>query len=124
LLSKYLQNATKCYIIVCVKGRKSPIKKGKNKMNPMEFAEKIIGMPVEKQNEFFEVLRGELSEEDWKTAVSFISLFGMFKSPAKYEAMKNAVCDQLCEEFYGHTVEKQINADDAVLVSMYSNSIL
>lgn len=95
-------------------------------MNTVEFAEKVLSMPIENQNAFFERLKSELSEEDLKTTEMFISLVGMFKSPAKYEAMKKAVCDQLCEEIYGHTVEieKAQNTEDAVLVSMYSNSIL
>ena len=93
-------------------------------MNPMEFAGKIISLPAEMQNEFFENLKSELSEEDWNTMVRFISLFSMFKSPAKYEAVKKAVCDTLCEEIFGHTVEKANNADDPVLVSRYSNFIL
>ena len=94
-------------------------------MKPMEFAEKIIGMPTEMQNDFFERLKTELNEKDLQTVMSFISLLSMFKSPAKYEAIKNAVCDTLCEEFYGHTVEPQKKtADDMVLVYMHSNSIL
>lgn len=98
--------------------------KGYREMKPMEFAEMVVGMPVEKQNEFFENLKEELSEEDWNTTVKFISLVGMFKSPAKYEAMKKAICDVLCEEIYGHTVEKVNKADDLSLIYMYSNSIL
>lgn len=81
-------------------------------MTPFEFAETVIKMPVEKQNDFFEKLKGELAEEDWQTVVKFIGLFGMFKSPVKYEAMKNAVCDTLCEEIYGHTVEKVSKPED------------
>ena len=90
-------------------------------MNPMEFAAQIIQMSAEQQNAFFERLKSELSEEDWNTTVKFISLFGMFKNPAKYEAIKNAVCDTLCEEFFGHEVERKTETDDPVLVSMYSN---
>lgn len=93
-------------------------------MEMMEFAETIVKMPADLQNEFFERLKSELSEDDVKTVMSFVSLLSMFKSPAKYEAMKNAVCDQLCEEFYGHTVESERHSEDAVLVAMYSNSIL
>jgi hypothetical protein len=53
------------------------------------------------------------------------ALESMFRNPAKYEAMKNAVCEQLCEEIYGHTVERANNVkEDAVLIGMYSNSIL
>lgn len=76
-------------------------------MNPMEFAEIIINLSPEQQNEFFENLKEQLSEEDWKTTVKFISLYGMFKNPEKFEAMKNAVCDMLCENIYGHTVERE-----------------
>lgn len=93
-------------------------------MTMNEFAEAIIRMPVDKQNEFFESLKTVLTEEEWTATVKFVSLFGMFKSSAKYEAMKNAVCDTLCEEFYGHAVEKERKTEDNILVSMYSNSIL
>ena len=93
-------------------------------MKPMEFAEMIIKMPAEKQNEFFDNLKGLLSEEDLQTVMNFISLWGMFKNPKKYEAMKKAVCDQLCEEFYGHTVDRAERTEDAILINMYSNSIL
>lgn len=49
----------------------------------------------------------------------------MFMNVDKYEAVRNAVRDQICEEFYGHTVEKARNVkEDIVLVGMYSNSIL
>ena len=93
-------------------------------MTSMEFANKVIQMPAEKQNALFESLKKELSKEDWETMVKFISLYSMFNNADKYEAVKNAVRDQLCKEIYGHTVEKRKNKEDAVLVSMYSNSIL
>lgn len=49
----------------------------------------------------------------------------MFCNADKYEAVKNAVRDQLCEEFYGHSVEPRKNTnDDTFIVNMYSNSIL
>ena len=81
-------------------------------MTTFEFAETVIKLPAEKQNEFFENLKGKLSEEDWNVTVKFIALFKMFKNPVKYEAMKNAVCDTLCEEFFGHTVEKAPKIED------------
>ena len=93
-------------------------------MNPMEFAETIIKMPTEKQNEFFENLKSQLSEEDLQTVMGFISLHSVFINPAKYNAMKNAVRDALCEEIYGHTVESQRQTEDQVLINMYCNSIL
>lgn len=92
-------------------------------MKEFGFAEMIIKMPVEKQNEFFERLKSELSEEDWNTTVKFISLFSMFKSPAKYNAMKNAVCDTLSEEFFGHTVERK-GTHDYAANPVYMTSIL
>jgi hypothetical protein len=92
-------------------------------MKEFEFAEMIIKMPVENQNEFFEALKGELSEEDWNTIVKFISLFSMFKSPAKYEAMKKAVGDTLSEEIFGHTVEQK-DTHDYAANPVYMTSIL
>lgn len=92
-------------------------------MKPMEFAEAIIKLPVDKQNDFFERIKNELSEEDWGAVVKFISLFGMFKSPTKYEAMKNAVCDAVCEDVFGHTVEKENRPEDPCN-PVYMTSIL
>ncbi len=81
-------------------------------MNEIQFAETVLNMPAEKREAFFETLKTKLSEEDYLTTAKFISFIGMFKSPAKYEAMKNAVCDQLCEEFHGHTVERKKKIED------------
>ena len=92
-------------------------------MNTFEFAETIIKMPVDMQNEFFAKLKEELSEDDWKTTVQFVGLYGMFKSPAKYNAMKNAICDTLCEGLCGHTVEKKNKVEDPCN-PVYMTSIL
>ena len=81
-------------------------------MTPTEFADTIIHLPADKQNEFFETLKGQLSEEDWLATVEFISVYGMFHSPAKYNAMKQAIGDTLCEEIFGHTVEKKKQIED------------
>ena len=83
------------------------------KMTMNEFVEKIINLPVRQQNEFFENLKNELSKEDYETTVKFIALSSMFKDVQKYDAIKNTICDQLCEEFYGHTVEKRTKTDIA-----------
>lgn len=73
-----------------------------NIMTPNEFAETIIHLPVEQQNAFFEALREHLSEEDWLATVKFISVFGMYHSQAKYNAMKQAVKETIVEELFGH----------------------
>lgn len=70
------------------------------------FAETIIHLPVEQQNAFFEALKDHLSEEDWLATVQFISLFGMYRSPAKFYAMKNAVKETIIEELFGHPYEE------------------
>lgn len=75
-------------------------------MTPNEFAETIIHLPVEQQNAFFETLKDQLSEEDWLVTVKFISVYGMFRSPAKHKAMKKAVLAQLVEELFGHPYEE------------------
>lgn len=93
-------------------------------MTSFEFANRIISMPSHKQNEFFERLKSELSKEDWETTVKFIALHSMFMDADKYRAVESAIREQLCEEFYGHTVEKANNREDNVLASMYQNSIL
>jgi hypothetical protein len=77
-----------------------------NLETPNDFAEYIIHLPVDMQNKFLEVLKEELSEEDWLTTVKFISLHGMYRSEAKYNAMKHAVKATLIEEIFGHTYEE------------------
>ena len=74
-------------------------------MTPREFADTIIHLPVEMQNEFFETLKNQLSEEDWLATVQFISLHGMFRHPGKYNAMKEAMMDVMFEEIFGHDNE-------------------
>ena len=94
-------------------------------MDNTQFTKKILSMTTQQKEEFFEILKTQLSEEDYKVVTMHFALESIFKNPAKYEAMKNAVCDQLCEEFYGHTVEKVNDVkEDTVLIYMYSNSIL
>ena len=78
-------------------------------MTAAEFAETIIHLPVEQQNAFFEALKDQLSEEDWLATVKFISVFGMFHSHAKYNAMKKAIKATLVEEFFGHPYEEPEN---------------
>ena len=80
-------------------------------------------MPADKQNAFFERLKVELAEADWLAVVKFVSLYGMFKSPAKYEAMKNAACDTVCEDIFGRTVEKKNKLEDPCN-PVYMTSIL
>ena len=78
-------------------------------MTTTEFAETIIHLPVEQQNAFFETLNDQLSEEDWIATVKFISLYGMFRSPAKHKAMKKAVKATLIEKLFGHPYEEPEN---------------
>ena len=94
-------------------------------MTHTQFTLQVLSMPIEQKEQFLQILKTQLSEEDYKVVAMHFALESMFKNSAKYEAMKNAVCDQLCEEFCGHTVEKASNKkEDAVLLHMYSNSIL
>lgn len=92
-------------------------------MTPTQFAETVSRLTPEQQSTFFENLKTELNEEEWRTVVQFIGLFNMFKSPAKYEAVKNAVRDTLCEEIYGHTVEPERKTEDPCN-PVYMTSIL
>ena len=92
-------------------------------MTPNEFAETIIHLPVEQQNAFFEILKDQLSEEDWMATVQFISLNGMYRSPAKFNALKKAVEAQLVEEFYGHPYEEPENKGFDPCNPVYMTSI-
>lgn len=101
------------------------IKNELEEMTSIEFTKKILSLPMEYREQLLEILKEQLREEDYKLVAMHFALESMFRNPEKYDAMKNAVCEQLCEEFYGHTVEKENNVkEDAVLIGMYSNSIL
>lgn len=94
-------------------------------MTSTQFTNQVLSMPTEQREQFLESLKTRLSEEDYKVVDMHFALESMFREPAKYEAMKKAVCEQLCEEIYEHTVEKaNREKEDAVLIGMYSNSIL
>ena len=93
-------------------------------MTSTQFTEKVLAMPQHQREEFFKALKTQLDEGDYNAVLMHISFESTFRNPTKYKAMKNAVCEQYCEEIYGHTVEKENKTEDAVLISMYSNSIL
>lgn len=76
---------------------------------PAEFAEVIIHLPSEQQNAFYEELKAQLCEEDLKSVVLFISAHGLFRSTAKYEALKKATKSTLIEYFFGHPYEEPEN---------------
>ena len=87
-----------------------------------EFADIIIHLPVEQQNEFFESLKEIVTEEEYKKTAAFISIWSMFNSPEKYNAMKEACKEALVEKFYGHSYEKGCSAQEGVY-SYYPQSI-
>lgn len=64
-------------------------------MTAVEFANTVTNMTAEQQNAFFDRLKVILSEEEYNVTVQYISWIGMFKSPAKYKAMRTAVCEKL-----------------------------
>lgn len=64
-------------------------------MTAVEFADTITNLPVEKQNEFFKKIKKVLSEEDYNATVQFIGFIGLFKSQAKYKALRTAICEEL-----------------------------
>lgn len=64
-------------------------------MTMYEFADTVCKLPVEQQNEFCSSLKEILSEDEYLATVKFISLWGMFKSPAKYKAMRTAISETL-----------------------------
>ena len=71
-------------------------------MTAFKFAQTIPQLPVAQQNAFLARIKENLSEEEYTATATFLSLFGMFQNPEKYEAMKNAVCEMVFEELYGH----------------------
>ena len=70
-------------------------------MTAIEFANTVTNLPAEKQNEFFDELKNILSEEDYMTTIKYVSFIGLFKSPAKYKALRSA----LCEAMFGMEVD-------------------
>lgn len=83
-------------------------------MTAMEFADIVIRIPVEQQNEFLASLKEILTEEEYKATVAFISLWSMFNSHAKYNAMKEVCKETLVEKFYGHPYENWCSAQEGV----------
>lgn len=65
------------------------------KMSPIEAAQFISKLPVDLQNEFFENIKSFLTEDEWLAVVKYIGLIGMFSNPAKYKAMRTALCEEL-----------------------------
>jgi hypothetical protein len=86
----------------------------KTEMTAKEFADIIIHLPVEQQNEFLASLKEMLTEEEYKATATFISLWSMFNSPAKYNAMKEACKEALVEKFYGHPYEKGCSTQEGI----------
>ena len=64
-------------------------------MTAVEFANTVTNLPAEKQNEFFASLKDVLSEEEWNVTVQYIGWIGLFKSPAKYKALRTAISEEL-----------------------------
>ena len=75
-------------------------------MTPTEFALTVCKLSADDQNKFYDALREQLTDEEVSTVSQFVNMTAMFHNPAKYKAMKNAVRDALCEEFYGHPCEE------------------
>ena len=83
-------------------------------MTAREFADIVIQLPVEQQNEFLASLKEIITDEEYKATATFISLWSMFNSPAKYNAMKEACKETLFEKFYGHKYENGCFAKEGI----------
>lgn len=75
-------------------------------MTANEFAEIVIHLPTEQQNELLASLKEVLTEDEYKATATFISLHSIYRSHAKYNALKNAVKAQMVEELFGHPWEE------------------
>jgi hypothetical protein len=60
-----------------------------------EFAGTVCKLPAEQQNEFFSSLKDILSDDEYLATVKFISSWGMFRSPAKFKAIRSAISEAL-----------------------------
>ena len=83
-------------------------------MTANEFVETVLSLPAEMQNEFIASLKDVLTEEEYKATASYISLYSMFRNPAKYNAMKEACKEAFVEKFYGHPYEKGCSAQKSI----------
>lgn len=70
-------------------------------MTDTEFAITFCELPTDRQNAFLAKLKEVLTEDEYKTTATYLSAFGLFYDPEKYEAMKNAVTEVMCKAFYG-----------------------
>ena len=83
-------------------------------MTANEFVETVLSLPAEMQSEFIASLKDVLTEEEYKETESYISLYSMFHSPAKYNAMKEACKEALVEKFFGHQYENWCSEQDGI----------
>lgn len=91
-------------------------------MTANKFVETVLSLPSEMQNEFIASLKDVFTEEEYKATASYISLYSMFRNPAKYNAMKEACKEAFVEKFYGHPYEKGCSAQEGVY-SCYPQTI-
>ena len=68
-------------------------------MTMVEFADTVSNLPADMQNEFFANLPECLTDDEKLAVIKYCSLFGLFKSPAKYKALRSAIASELfgCE---------------------------
>lgn len=67
-----------------------------------EFFMQAQKMNAKQQEEFFEALKGTISEEEAKALKIGIAYFSMMMSSAKQNAMKSALAETLYKEFTGN----------------------
>ena len=69
--------------------------------NKISFICNVAQLSAENQNLFFERIKGIVTEEERTALQIAVSYFGMLLDPAKGEAMKKTMTEELYKEFNG-----------------------
>jgi hypothetical protein len=75
-------------------------------MTPTDFALAVTDLQAEQQNEFFRIIKEELTVEEYNATLLFITHIGVYRSAEKKEALKNAVREMMLGKYYGHPSRK------------------
>lgn len=60
-------------------------------MTPTEFAQEVLRLTPEAQDEFFRSLRDVLPETEWMAAVAYVRLLDLFTDQQKYKSLRSAL---------------------------------
>ena len=64
-------------------------------MTPIEFAQEVLKLPPESQDEFFLALREILPDTEWMASVAYVRLLDLFTDQHKYKSLRSALAIEL-----------------------------